>query len=64
MVVVEALAAGVPVIVSDHAGASAVIREEVNGWVAPAGNEDALFQLTRDLVCLYWKRKRWVVLSS
>jgi glycosyltransferase involved in cell wall biosynthesis len=47
MVVVEALAAGVPVIVSDHAGAAVAIRENVNGWVAPAGNEDALFQRMR-----------------
>jgi glycosyltransferase involved in cell wall biosynthesis len=44
MVVVEALAAGVPVIVSDHAGASEAIREGENGWVVPAGNEAALFE--------------------
>lgn len=47
MVVVEALAAGVPVIVSDHAGASVAIRENENGWVIPAGNEEALFQRMR-----------------
>lgn len=43
MVVVEALAAGVPVIVSDHAGSSEAIRADENGWVVPAGDEDALF---------------------
>lgn len=49
MVVVEALAAGVPVIVSDHAGASEAIRENENGWVIPAGDESALFE--RMLTC-------------
>jgi glycosyltransferase involved in cell wall biosynthesis len=44
MVVVEALAAGVPVIVSDHAGASEAIRENENGWIVPAGDESALFE--------------------
>ncbi len=44
MVVVEALAAGVPVIVSDHAGASEAIKENVNGWVVPAGDESALLE--------------------
>lgn len=47
MVVVEALSAGVPVIVSDHAGASEIIRENENGWVVTAGNEEALFQRMR-----------------
>lgn len=49
MVVVEALAAGVPVIVSDHAGASVAIDENENGWVVPAGDEAALFE--RMLAC-------------
>jgi len=49
MVVVEALAAGVPVIVSDHAGSSEAIRENENGWVVPAGDEAALFE--RMLTC-------------
>ena len=44
MVVVEALAAGVPVIVSDHAGASEAIRENENGWVVPADDIEALYQ--------------------
>lgn len=47
MVVVEALAAGVPVIVSDHAGASDAIRENENGWVVPAGNAAALLERMR-----------------
>jgi len=49
MVVVESLAAGVPVIVSDHVGASVAISESQNGWVVPAGDEEALFQ--RMLAC-------------
>ncbi|MBI5430573.1 MAG: glycosyltransferase family 4 protein [Nitrosomonadales bacterium] len=48
MVVVEALAAGVPVIVSGHAGAAVAIRENENGWMIPAGDEEALLQRMRD----------------
>lgn len=33
MVVLEALAAGLPVIASTHAGASCVIRPGINGWI-------------------------------
>jgi glycosyltransferase involved in cell wall biosynthesis len=49
MVVVEALAAGVPVIVSDQAGASEAITENANGWVVRADDEPALFE--RMLTC-------------
>jgi glycosyltransferase involved in cell wall biosynthesis len=49
MVVVEALAVGVPVIVSDHAGAAQAITEDVNGWLVVAGSEESLFE--RMVVC-------------
>lgn len=49
MVVVEALAAGVPVIVSDHVGAAEAVKEGVNGWIIPADDAEALYQ--RMLVC-------------
>ena len=42
MVVPEALAAGLPVLVSDRAGAAALIEEGRNGWVVPAGDAEAL----------------------
>ncbi|HEV7503813.1 MAG TPA: glycosyltransferase family 4 protein [Thermoanaerobaculia bacterium] len=42
MVVPEALAAGLPVLVSDRAGAAALIQEGRNGWVVPAGDAGAL----------------------
>jgi glycosyltransferase involved in cell wall biosynthesis len=42
MVVPEALAAGVPVLVSDRAGAAALIQDGQNGWVVPAGDKGAL----------------------
>jgi glycosyltransferase involved in cell wall biosynthesis len=42
MVVAEALACGLPVIVSENAGAKDLIEEGVNGWVVPAGNAAAL----------------------
>jgi len=42
MVVPEALAAGLPVLVSDRAGAAALIQDGQNGWVVPAGDAGAL----------------------
>jgi glycosyltransferase involved in cell wall biosynthesis len=42
MVVPEALAAGLPVLVSDRAGAAALVQEGQNGWVVPAGDAGAL----------------------
>lgn len=42
MVVPEALAAGLPVLASERTGASALVREGVNGWVVPAGDAGAL----------------------
>jgi glycosyltransferase involved in cell wall biosynthesis len=44
MVVVEALASGLPAIVSDHVGSSEAIRSCENGWVVPAGDEMALLE--------------------
>ena len=45
MVVSEALAHGVPVIVSDQAGAADRIEPGVNGFVFPAGDVAALHRL-------------------
>lgn len=42
MVVPEALAAGLPVLVSDRVGAADLVREGKTGWVVPAGNAAAL----------------------
>jgi glycosyltransferase involved in cell wall biosynthesis len=42
MVVVEALAAGIPAIVTPSVGASEAITEEKNGWIVPAGSAVAL----------------------
>lgn len=42
MVVPEALACGLPVIVSDNVGARDMVQEGVNGWVVPAGSVRAL----------------------
>jgi len=42
MVVAEALASGLPVVVSDMVGAKELIAPEVNGWVVPAGDAAAL----------------------
>jgi glycosyltransferase involved in cell wall biosynthesis len=42
MVVVEALAAGIPAIVTPTVGAAEVIRAGENGWIVPAGSADAL----------------------
>jgi len=42
MVVPEALAAGLPAVVSDRVGAAELIEEGRNGWVVPAGDAGAL----------------------
>jgi glycosyltransferase involved in cell wall biosynthesis len=42
MVVPEALAAGLPVVVSDRVGAAELIEDGQNGWVVPAGDAGAL----------------------
>lgn len=42
MVVPEALASGMPAVVSDRAGAADLIAEGENGWVVPAGDAGAL----------------------
>jgi glycosyltransferase involved in cell wall biosynthesis len=42
MVVSEALACGLPVIVSENVGAKDMVVEGVNGWVVPAGDWRAL----------------------
>jgi glycosyltransferase involved in cell wall biosynthesis len=36
------MAAGLPVIVSDHAGSAEIVRDGVNGFVVPARDVDAL----------------------
>jgi glycosyltransferase involved in cell wall biosynthesis len=41
-VVVEALATGLPVLVSEHVGAKEVIEENETGWVVPAEDVEAL----------------------
>ena len=47
MVVAEALACGLPVIVSDMVGAKSLVTEGENGWVVPVGNVEALAQRLR-----------------
>jgi glycosyltransferase involved in cell wall biosynthesis len=42
MVVVEALASGTPVLVSEMVGAKDLVEEGVNGWVVPLGDVAAL----------------------
>ena len=49
LVVVEAMASGLPAIVTDHVGASEVIASGVNGLVVPAGDDEALVTALRRL---------------
>lgn len=42
LVVLEALACGLPVIVSDRVGAKDFVEDGVNGWIVPAGDAAAL----------------------
>lgn len=47
MVVAEAMAAGLPAIVSDHVGAKEMVRDGENGWVVPAEDTEALRERMR-----------------
>jgi len=47
MVVAEALACGLPVIVSDMVGAKSLVVEGENGWIVQVGNIDVLAQRLR-----------------
>jgi glycosyltransferase involved in cell wall biosynthesis len=47
MVVAEAMACGVPAIVSDMVGAKELIEEGHNGFIVPSGNSDALVERMR-----------------
>jgi glycosyltransferase involved in cell wall biosynthesis len=42
LVTLEAMRAGLPVVVSDHAGSAEVVEDGVNGFVVPARDVDAL----------------------
>jgi glycosyltransferase involved in cell wall biosynthesis len=46
-VVVEALACGTPVLVSEMVGAKDLVEEGVNGWVVPIGDVAALAERMR-----------------
>ena len=53
LVVPEGLAAGLPVIATDQMGAALeLIAPGSNGWLLPAGNEDALFTALREAALL------------
>ncbi|MDG1143866.1 MAG: glycosyltransferase family 4 protein, partial [Burkholderiales bacterium] len=47
MVVLEALSSGVPVVVSEHAGSSMVVRNSINGWVIRSGAVEDLYDRMR-----------------
>lgn len=49
LVVTEAMASGLPVVVTDHAGASEIIAPGLNGLVVPAGDHTALAAALRRL---------------
>ena len=46
-VVVEAMATGLPALVSEHVGAKQVLTEGENGWIVPAENVNALAEQMR-----------------
>jgi len=51
LVVIEAFAAGRPVIASDLGGPAELINHGVEGLLVPAGDPEALARATRDLLC-------------
>jgi glycosyltransferase involved in cell wall biosynthesis len=52
LVIVEGLAAGMPVISTDRTGAARELIKRSNGWLVPAGDEDALYSAMRSAAAL------------
>lgn len=50
LVTLEAMASGLPVIVSDHVGASELITDRKEGFIAPAGDSEALARAIDELL--------------
>jgi len=48
LVLLEAMAAGLPVIATDVTGGRDLVVPEVNGWMIPAGREEPLSEVLRD----------------
>jgi glycosyltransferase involved in cell wall biosynthesis len=49
-VVVEAMATGLPALVSEHVGAKEAVNECETGWIVPANDVDALAERMRNCV--------------
>jgi glycosyltransferase involved in cell wall biosynthesis len=65
LVVPEGLAAGLPVIGSDRMGAALdLIRNDVNGWLTPAGDEEAVFNAMYDAATCSKERLSEFALSA
>jgi glycosyltransferase involved in cell wall biosynthesis len=58
LVVVEGLAAGMPVISTYSTGAARELIKPGNGWIIPAGNEEALLSVMRSAAILENDRKK------
>jgi glycosyltransferase involved in cell wall biosynthesis len=58
LVVPEGLAAGMPVISTDCTGAARELINSQNGWIVPAGNEDALYDALRSAATLSPERRQ------
>src|SRR5262249_42056622 len=58
LVVPEGLAAGMPVISTDCTGAARELINSQNGWILPAGNEDALYEALKSAAALDADRRR------
>ena len=58
LVVVEGLAAGMPVISTDRTGAARELIVAENGWLVPAGDEEALYSAMRSAATLGVNRRK------
>ena len=70
LVVPEAMASGLPVVVSDHTGAADLVTDGVDGFVVPAGDADAIADRLRlleqdpDLVARMGSRARVTAVAN
>src|SRR5262249_15400696 len=58
IIVAEGLAAGMPVISTDHTGAARELIEPQSGWIVPSGDEAALLSAMRSAAMLEIDRRK------
>lgn len=59
-VIIEAMAAGVPVVATNIPGTDELIQNDINGWLVAPQNSTALASAIMEAICSPQKRKRYI----